>query len=301
MDKLSKLHAMITAGLCATSVYLMLELGSARERAQAEAKRASALQAELARVVVVRERLEKDVQALRIASATAYRDPATGTTPGANDNATRPPGGPSPGAVLPGWRAPEFSTEQRSLMARQRYGALFRELALSEAQIDALVPVLAAQDQSAWGRAPSGRIAESTPADPARNRAEIAAILGPQKSAQFETLKKSLPARSQLAIARMQLEQVGEPMNDAQRDKLFAIMSAREPLPPPLPVEGQSSEQNFEQFRSWQAERDRLFREDAASVLTPEQKKSLEENASLQASMRMLPGGIMGAAGSRAP
>jgi hypothetical protein len=288
MRRVTILLAVVATVLLAISGYLLSELRSERGRASADAHGATTLRADLARLVETRERLENEVQTLRVANANACRDLAGAGGTGATTAAA------IPGRVLPssmpgGWRPPELSAEQRKSMSRSKYGALFRELALSEQQIDALLPVLAAQDQAeGQRRMHNGPGADAQTPDPERNRAEIAAVVGADKAAQFETLKKSLPARSQLAMLRMNLDQSGEPMTEEQRQKLLAIMTAREPvpMPPPLRVDGESGEQSFLRFRDWQQDRDRQMREDAASVLTPQQQKRLDEINAVQAAMR---------------
>jgi hypothetical protein len=132
-----------------------------------------------------------------------------------------------------------------------------------------------------------------------REQAEIANVLGPERAAEFERLRSSLPARGELSLARTLLERVGEPLTDGQSKTLLEALSARESQPMPS-GEGLSMEQRKEQFQSWRRERSQQLRESATGVLTPRQLERLEESEALMEAMRpRAPRG--GAAGSVAP
>ena len=216
----------------------------------------------------------------------------------AADSSSAPSGTSSPRLRAPSaapWRAHDLPIEQRKIMVRQRNGALFRELGLNEAQIEALLDVLGQQD----ARSPNMATRVSGPAvgrfgpagealsaeEQQRNRDEIAAVIGQDKATQFENLKKTLPARNELMWMRNELEQAGEPVSEEQQRQLLAIIGKRETQGPPARVEGESPEDSMARYRQWRRERSESLRQDAASVLTPEQVKRLEESDSLRSSM----------------
>jgi hypothetical protein len=194
--------------------------------------------------------------------------------------------------------APELTADS-SLRIRRRYAELFREMELSEQQIEALVPVLIAQDQPDTEARSGGELRSARDAE--RERAAISAVLGPDKGLHFDRLKKTLPARMQLSFAREQLEQTGSPLREDQRKRLLAILNAQEPLAPWKRIEGESSEQQFARYRQWQQDGAKRFIEQAAPVLTPEQMKHLEDQAAINASVVPLRPDELGAAGARAP
>jgi hypothetical protein len=281
--------ALISTLLIAAIGYLLLALQRERGRAEEQVRETAALRAELSHVIEIRERLDNEVHELRAASAKASRDGAPAAQP-SSLSAAVPERGPGVGGPVPpaSWKPPELSTEQRQAMTRRRYGTVFRELGFSEEQIEALLPVLVAQDKLTTALRPAAdRATSPSNPDATRDRAEIAAIVGSEKAAQFETARKTLPARSQLSFVRMQLDEAGSPISEDQRQKLLAVMSRHEQPAVPTPVPGEPPEQTADRFRTWQAERDRQFREDSESILTPQQKKRLDEMQSLQSAMRI--------------
>jgi hypothetical protein len=190
-------------------------------------------------------------------------------------------------------------TADSNLRVRQRYDELFREMGLSEHQIDALIPVLIAQEQRESEPRNSGELGAAPHAD--HERAAIRAVLGPDNGARFLRLSKTLPARMQLNSARAQLEETDVPLREEQRKQLLGIMSAQEPLPPWERIRGESSDQQFARYRRWQQERDERFLKQAAPVLTPAQTKHLATQATMHAAVVPLRTSDLGAAGASAP
>jgi hypothetical protein len=186
-------------------------------------------------------------------------------------------------------RSREVPAEYQAMQARQRYGQLFRELELSDAQIDGLAPVLHAQEQRALATASaSGEQARSGASQrhaSDEERSEIAAIIGPEKAAQLEDLRNAMPIRAELRRVRDQLEEAGEPVSPEQQRQLVAILSNRAAPSPPVPEAGEPPEHGFERFRAWARDRDLRLRADSAAVLTPQQLERLEESEALRSVM----------------
>lgn len=210
--------------------------------------------------------------------------------------------GDSPLAVLgvadrpladPNWLV-ELSADS-SVRIRQRYETLFREMELSEQQIEALVQALVVQTRQERRSDSAGELGAASVAE--REQAVISTVVGPSKGSQFDRLRKTLPARMQLDFATEQLQEAGAPLGGDQRKRLLAVMIAQEPFPPWRSMEGESNEQNFVRYREWQYERTRGFIEQAAPVLTPTQKKHLQDQAGIHAAVMPLSMRDLGAAG----
>jgi hypothetical protein len=180
---------------------------------------------------------------------------------------------------------PKLSLEQREIMSRGRFGWMIRELELPEERAETLLRVLATQED----RAAEASRTNATAAERARlasaqrelDRAEIEAVIGPDKAAKLDSLKEAQSARAELRRVRDELEDMGEPLSDSQYATLVSAMRSRPSSPPPARVAGESADDGVERLRSWFDERDRKLLDEAAAVLTPEQQQRLEERQSL--------------------
>ncbi|MET0387586.1 MAG: hypothetical protein ABW321_16575 [Polyangiales bacterium] len=137
------------------------------------------------------------------------------------------PDKPEPIPTTPGSRAPAvtLTPEQQKTRLRQHYGTLFRDLALSDAEANALLDALTQQAQRvgrASAMAPRAPDAPENAASRAQEREALEAAVGPQKAAQFEQLRGTLLARSEMRVIRDRLEEVGQPLSDGQLQKLLA-------------------------------------------------------------------------------
>jgi len=284
---MNKLGMVALALSAACGGYLVGRLSATPELGRGGSRYEAELTAKLGTIEAERVRLERELAALRDMPARA--DPAVPSGPAGATTGYQP----RVGRVSPGSMRPfELRLEHKKTMARQAYGQLFRELALSDEEVEALVAVLSTQEQSSM-LAPRSPL---TSEQQEREQREIAAVLGPERAAQFERLKKTIPARTELSLARSQLERFGEPLSDEQHGTLFAILNAREPsAPPPALEEDIAPAQRMEQFRSWRRASSARFRESAAQVLTPRQLERLDESEALLEAMQAP------AAGSAAP
>jgi hypothetical protein len=271
-------------------------LGRSQQDA-ALSRRESDLSAELSALQEERTRTQQQLAAMRAPPLhdEEHVDPAEPVGPPPNVMGPRRVLGRMPGAL------PDLPSEHKKTMTRQRYGQLFRELALSDQEADALLTVLSAREKlGPTGMAFKPETAEEQ-AQQRQEKAEIGRLLGPERAAEFERLRNTLPARSELSLARGQLERVGEPMTEEQQQKLLESLSTRAPLAPLPSGEGVSPEERMEQFQAWRRERTQAFRDSAESVLTPRQLQRLEEGDALMEAMRPSMGRVSGAtAGSGA-
>jgi hypothetical protein len=186
-------------------------------------------------------------------------------------------------------------------MLRHQYRRVFRDLALSDTEMDAALDVLSQQA----GRTRKQLSMNGSPAsDPQADQAELAAVLGAEKAERFMAEKKLMPARSEVSLLRMRLEEAGEPLSPEQMQAMVESLGKMERAQLPRRVEGDDPQQSQERFQTWMQQRNRELRESAAPVLTPKQRELMDEEAAIQESMRpaFLRGlSTSGAAGTPAP
>ena len=272
----------LLAGACA---YLLWHAGD--ERPLVVSHDGRALQDQIDSLVAERERLRREVELAR-RSATCAPAPSTGPSRSFNvaGNAAIPFASARSG---PGFALfDRLTPEQRRTMVRERYGTLlYKEMSLSSAQVEALLPVLVEQDE-VKGSPRESFGPRDTPEARARER-EIAAVIGTEKAAQFAELRSTIPTRAEVRRMREDLERAGAALSDEQN---AALMTAMKDLPmsqPPQPAPSATPQESMEQFRAWRAEQAKQIRDRAASVLTPPQIQRLDERDSLRAAMSSMP------------
>ena len=143
---------------------------------------------------------------------TEHRDEPVADTPrapeaSAFEQPTTPPAPKERASVAP------LNPEQEKTRLRQQYGALLRDMALNEAQTNAMLDVLSNQAR---------RMEQGERVDPERNRRELEAAIGSGKAAEFERLRRTVLARSEVRVVRNRLEDVGQPLSEEQLQKLLA-------------------------------------------------------------------------------
>ena len=171
-------------------------------------------------------------------------------------------------------------------MTRHQYRRVFREIGLTESEIEATLNVM--EQQAERSRKLSGAAASASPPtdDPQRELAELAAALGPEKAERFMAQKKLMPARGQLSMLRSQLDEGGEPLSAEQQQALLGKLSERERGPFPKSVPGEDPQQISARFQSYMRERDRDLRDLAAPILSPKQRELMEEELKFQEAVR---------------
>lgn len=286
ISKLNRALVLSTVVLAAGNGYWMWRLDQARVRVTSGEEGAAELRAKVADLERERQRLQHELQAIRAAngSRTAGRaesaEASDGVTP-ATGRLTR-----SLGPVLP---VPELPREHRTTAARLRYGRLLHELGISEQDIDTLLPVLSEIDAASEsaGSMPLAFGLTGLQGDPelARRRAAVAAVVGEEKADRFERLVKAIPLRSEVGLARVQLESMGVPMTPQQQQKLLALMSERAPRTPPTMPSAVDFDQSRVAWQAWRKETNQRFLDEAATVLTPRQHKLLQESQAMNEAM----------------
>jgi hypothetical protein len=294
-NKVNPILAIAALVLGCTCLFLWLQLGRERERAAKAEESGTALRARMAQ-------LETSVHSSMMAAP-------SGTSTVGSFALTAASATPAPTTMTPppSIKPLELTPTQRRTMTRQQYGRLFRELNLSESQVERVLDVLAAQEERSRAASPQGLARSRLALDPKereRNEQEFAAVLGPDNAAKLERWQDQSMARSELQRVRDQLENAGEPLTTEQQNALNERLQQRpdrEAPPRREPAEPQEAFQ--ERFREWRTDSRKQLRDDVAQTLTPPQQKrfdELEEMTSAFEQQIRLPSPVLGAAGARA-
>jgi hypothetical protein len=190
-------------------------------------------------------------------------------------------------------------------MINMMYGGLFKDLKLSPEEKDKLKELLtdsqmknieAAQGMFG-GKDGAAEDATKQIADSKKQTdAEIKALLGDERFAQYQEYQKSVGERMQLDQLRNQLASANMPLDDAQAAQLMQIMKdekAASPAPisddqTQLPKKDTFTSENLEKQLAWMDDYNRRVLDRAAQVLTPDQFKQYQSFQEQQASMQKL-------------
>lgn len=180
---------------------------------------------------------------------------------------------------------------QQEIRLRRTFADMPETLGLDAAQADKLFNLLADSRISAADEArvyqgdPIARESLEAAAREQRD-AEIEALLGPDKAAEFHQFEKSIPAR-------MQVNQIGEnmaaanvPLSNAQRNSLIAAVYTEQqarPMPERIPNPTPEYESNFIE---WQMEYSKRVQAKVEPLLTAEQAARYRESVELQNARR---------------
>lgn len=285
MRTLATSLALSTALLGGMCVYLLWRAGDQAEHVHD----GQLLQRRVDVLVAERERLRGEVT---LARRSLPCDPAPSTDK-LTIRAANVAGGsanPMPGARrVPGAGALEqLSPEHWTTIVRERYGrVLYRELSLSDAEVDALLPVLVAQDAGPGG--PTVHFGPRDTPEARQRESEIAAVIGPEKAAQFVEERSNIPARIEVRSMREQLERAGAPLSDEQNAALSTVMKDLGFSKPPPPAPDATPQESVERTLAWRAARSKHVRDRVAPLLTPRQLQRWDEFESLRVATRMVP------------
>ncbi len=188
--------------------------------------------------------------------------------------------------------ARNFMRAQARSSVRRMYEDAGRELGLSADQTNKLIDLLTDQQTRGLGEhrdIPTDRAALQKMAQEMvqKNNADIAAIIGDDKLAQWDAYQKTLPERSQVEQMRQQLDSAGVPMTSDQRGQMVAaLVDERQALPRPVAAQGATQEEAFAQQNAWQDEYDRAIQSRAKQVLSSEQFDRYREYQEWMTDMR---------------
>lgn len=253
--------SLLLGGVC---VALLQREPAQSAKLAAQAAPDAVLQEQLAQARAERDRLETVVSSLRAA-------PANAALP-----APPPPTAAGPLQPIAANRI-DIPPATRRMSLKLLSGAIFRQLGLSEAQIESLLDVLIAQQTRMTEAKPGTLAANADPETRARNRAEIAAVIGNERAAQLEDWQNRTMARFELRRVRDQLEDSGEPLSDAQLKRITELVQTQ-PLAPLTPRQKDETGEAFmERFRTWRSETREQLRSHVSSVLEPRQLERYDD------------------------
>ncbi|MEJ0085704.1 MAG: hypothetical protein WDO72_08485 [Pseudomonadota bacterium] len=283
-----------TVVFAGTSIYLALELGKARDALSAEvAARNTQVPREPQREV--HESLDLDVDEhgadMPEVPAAAGKPPAPSEAPSANRsfagrNDERPAGGFNSAAAQ---RQRRLSQETR---LRQQFSDMPGELGLDRAQADKLFDLLAdaqiasANNRRAYADDPLGARALADAARQERD-AQINALLGPDKAAEFLSFEKSIGARMQVGRIDADMTAADIPLRDDQRQAMIVAIAAEQAArPAPQRVPGGNDQDYQSEFLAWQADYSKRVQATVEPLLSAEQRARYREATELQNARR---------------
>jgi hypothetical protein len=280
-----------TVVFAGTSVYLGLELGKTRDALAAAETRAT-------QQTVVRE---NDEHAFR-ESVEAEAPPGVAAP---DANAPPPPrfgdAGPPPGSRPPNGRFDERAAPGSNSAAAQRQRRLFTETRLREQFADmpgelgldaatsgklfdllADSQVAAGNNRRAYADDPIGARALADAARQERD-AQITALLGPDKAAEFLTFEKSIGARMQVGRIDADMTAADIPLRDDQRKAMIVAIAAEQAARPAPQRDPSGDDANYQsEFLAWQAEYSKRVQQQVEPLLTSEQRARYREAVELQ-------------------
>lgn len=299
--KISTLVLAVVAAACAAaSIYLGNELSGVREQLAQETQARIATEARIRQLQGERRRFE----------TVANSDSAMPAT--AASAAAPPVGGPRPADVLPPtpgvpmgppderlrnvYDTPAGQSTRRlqqEIRLRRTYADMPAALGLDAAQADKLFDLLADSRVSAFDdtRAYEGdRLGRQAVEAAAREQrdAEINALLGPDKAAEFQAFEKSLPARMQVNRIGERMAAANVPLTEAQKSSLIAaVASERESRPAPeRPADPSQYPDYTARMSDWQADYSRRVQARVEPLMTAEQVARYREAVEVQNAQR---------------
>jgi hypothetical protein len=235
--------ALTTLGLAAMVWTQHLDLVSLRDGDQVSDADRDALQKKALATEKRLHELEDELAALRVKAKKALAD-ADGSADPSRQNAGRR----GPNGRFANMQAmmndPEFVKQmavQQKAMLDNRYAALFKELALTPAQLqqfqnllmekqDAARDVLAAAQQQGLNfRNDRDEINQLMQQSNAEIDSQIQSALGPNAYAQYQAYEQTLPARNTANQIQTSLSYTSDPLTDDQKKKLIPILAAASP------------------------------------------------------------------------
>jgi hypothetical protein len=283
----------MAAAFAASSIYLAGQLSAAQDELDQVTLARSADEAKI-------RQLEAEVRRLGSASSRATHTTAT-VQPHSLAHTGKADGPPPPGTPAPPpvdrpsvaeTPASENNRRQNQVeRLRRRYAGMPEALGLDVNQADALYNLLANSRASAYEgiRAyegdPVGRQAIQDAARAQRD-ADIEALLGPEKAAEFQSFEKSIPARMQVNRIGESLAASNVPLSADQRDSLIVAVAA-EQRAKPAPEQIPNPTPDYEaQFLDWQADYSRRVQARIEPLLSAGQLASYREAVEVQNARR---------------
>ncbi len=292
--------AVIAAACTAASIYLGGELSGVREQLALETQARIASEARIRQLEGERRSFETVASSVSAMPGTPSPDaPPPGAGP-------RPADAPAPAPVVPmsppGERfrnvndtpaAQNTRRLQQEIRLRRTYADMPAALGLDAAQADKLFDLLADSRVSTFDDARAyegdrlGRQAIEAAAREQRD-AEIDALLGPDKAAEFQAFEKSIPARMQVNRIGERMAAASVPLTETQKNSLIAaVVSEQDTLPAPKrPTDGSRDPDYDARFLDWQADYSRRVQARVEPLLNSEQVARYREAVQVQNARR---------------
>jgi hypothetical protein len=126
--------------------------------------------------------------------------------------------------------------------------------------------------------------------------AELAALLGDERFAQYEDYQKNIGERMQLDQLKTKMAAENLPLQDDQMAQLLQVMKEEKTaVPPVIPTDNTQvpkkelfTAENLDRQMQWMAEYNRRVLDRAGQILSPEQLKQYQEFQEQQATMQKL-------------
>lgn len=201
----------------------------------------------------------------------------------------------------------EMMREQQKAMINMMYGGLFKELNLSPEEKDKFKELLTESQMGkvaatqallagAQDEATTAAAKQSVADAKKQAEADIKALLGEPRYAQYEDYQKNVGERMQLDQLKNQLAGENVPLRDEQNVQLLQIMQEEKlALPPAISTEQSEmpsldtfTPQRIDEQLKWMTAYNTRVAERAKSVLTPEQFVNYQKFQEQQASMAKL-------------
>jgi hypothetical protein len=208
---------------------------------------------------------------------------------------------PTAGMVVRHWprsqhRSPaaqRFEQWQRKSALQRQYAGLATALGVSQATADKLIDTLADQQMRLMSPKPVFDPANPNAMQKAmldvqqQREADIAAVIGQDKLPQWQEFERTMPERSRVSRVGEQMQQMGVPLTDDQRQQLTQIMiDQSRDNPRPSFQNGQSPEETMQASLKWEEESEKALLERAKGVLTKDQYERYRDYQAWQSEMR---------------
>ena len=200
----------------------------------------------------------------------------------------------------------EMIREQQKAAINMMYGGLFKDLNLTADEKEKLKGILTdaqmknvEKAQSLFGgdKDASKDQTQKEMADAkAQTDAEVKALLGPERFAQYQDYQKNMTERMQIDQFKNQLAGDSQPLGDQQAAQLMeAMKNLKTTMPPPISSD-QTQAPNPEMFKEdnmagqikWMDDYNRQLVDAARTILSPEQLKQYQSFLEQQSSMQKL-------------
>ena len=173
--------------------------------------------------------------------------------------------------------ASEAADARQTLLIRRDYALLLQRLALPAEQEEELVALLQFHAPRTERLEPK-EVLRQIRAQQAERTTAIAAIIGYPRLPLYEDFVSKLADYSQVSQIGMQLEAIGQPISNEQKEAIVeAIVSERQRVPDPSDTKPLKTLDDLDHYLSWMEDYDRRVSEDVSTILSPKQLKQLDE------------------------